>query len=120
MNCRKEALTIHSRPILYFENGFRTVSAEKTLTEIEKMLLSTTFQMKTEVRWVADTPFLYHFFYIWGSHSKDKEELFLGKGMTEEQCLISSIMEFIERFCAGNLKDDQVQYRFMHQYFKEL
>jgi thioglycine synthase len=92
-------IALQSRPVRYAQNGLRVANASETLARIKEVLLATPLEIRFERRWVPDTPFsavLLHF----SSREATADEVYLGKGLDYDQCMVSAFMEFIERFCA--------------------
>lgn len=99
-------LQLQHRPIRYTQNGFRTVSDQETLRRIDELLLSTSLALRFQRQWIPGSPFLHQAVFYRPSDSAEAEEVYHGKGLSEDQCLISATLEFIERFCARALGDE--------------
>jgi thioglycine synthase len=108
MPLEKRIVHLQSRPVRYFENGFRTVSPEETLSRIEKLMLSTNLEMRFERRWVENTPFIYYLFHFLSPEGEHADQVYLGKGLSDRQCMISAVMEFVERFSARRIGDEEM------------
>ncbi len=108
MSLEKRIVRLQSRLVRYSENGFRTVRPEETLSRIEELMLSTNLEMRFERRWVENTPFIYYLFHFLSPEGEHADQVYLGKGLSDHQCMISAVMEFVERFSARRIGDEEM------------
>ena len=107
MAMQRTDLQLQPRPIRYTQNGFRSVSDQDTLSRIDELLLSTSLNLRFERQWIPGNPFIHQqIIYFRPGESTQAEEVYHGKGLSEDQCLISATLEFVERFCARALGDE--------------
>ncbi len=104
----KSSYQIRSRPIYHKENGFRTVPLANTFKRIEKLLVDTGLEVRFEKRPRSSTPFLLSSLRFLAPEGRDGDEIYFGKGLSDNQALASAVMEFIERFSSRNFKDEKL------------
>ena len=83
----------------YSQNGLRSADAEDTLSLMKEVLLTTSLEVRFERRWIPCAPFPYVLLHFTPNDGQP-DELYLGKGLNDNQCMASAFMELIERLCA--------------------
>ncbi len=106
--CRgeKHEITFHSRPVLYTENGFRSVPLEETLETIERFFLTTEIEVQFDMQPGQVEECRKAVLHVLDPRGKEKDRYHFGKGTTAGQTLASACVEFMERFCAGLRPED--------------
>ena len=101
-------LQLVPREVCYHENGLRAVSLDKTIGAIESLLAASSFDFVYQQIIKAESSLHSSFIQLISPAGPDHDKFYYGKGITNQQAFASAFMEFIERFCACRLSDDNV------------
>jgi ribosomal protein S12 methylthiotransferase accessory factor len=108
LRCVKKTLRLRDSPVCYSRNGFRTVPIEETLARIDRVFLSTSFEVRVEKRSIAGTPFTPLLVHFLSPSGPDSDERYFGKGIGDAQQTASGVMEFFERFSSRVLGNELI------------
>lgn len=95
-----DPIRLENHSVCHRENGLRVVPPAETLERVERMLLSLPLEARFGRARIEGNPFDRHVVQLVSPGGLALEGTFFGKGVSEEQCVISASLELVERWCA--------------------